>query len=143
MLNFLKGLFGVASTAESVATGGWVKYVAILAVAGAALFGAYEYGSSHGYKDGYKTAWDVQQKTLDKLTEERNAETTAQNAKITALEQAASNAMDQVKAAQDALDKQRTQTVSTFKTANPKVAASTAWSPETVNAINQMLGAQK
>lgn len=136
MFEAVKGIF-------SVATGGWVKYVVGIAAVGAVLFGIYEYGSSHGYQKGYQKAWDAQQQTVNKMVEERNAETKAQNAKITDLEQRAANADAQVKIAQEALKKQREQVVQDYKTKNPKVAASPAWSPETVNAINQMLGAQK
>lgn len=127
----------------SLASGGWVKFVVGIMSIAAVLFGVYEYGSSHGYQKGYQKAWDIQQQTITKMVDAQNAETKAQNSKISDLEQRAANADEQVKIAQEAIKKQREQIVQNYKTKNPKVSAAPAWSPETVGAINQMLGAQK
>lgn len=143
MLSFLKKIFGGAATVEGEVAGEWMKYVAAFAVIGAALFCSYEYGVTRGYHKGYQKAWDTQQLALNKLTDERNAEVKAQNDKITALEQAAADAMDKYNAAQKALSQRRDQVVVTYKKNNPKTAEATAWSPETVDAINQLLGAKK
>lgn len=136
-------MFEAIKAAFSVTTGGWVKYVLGIVAVGAILFGVYEYGSSHGYKDGYQKAWDAQQKTIQKMVETQNAATTEQNKKITQLEQDAADADRKIKAYQQAQDIKRNDVVQNYKAANPKVASAPAWSPETVNAINQMLGVQK
>jgi uncharacterized protein HemX len=143
MWTFIKGLFGVASTAESVATGGWIKYVVIVVAIAAAVFGVYEWGSSSGYKSGYQVAWNTQQKTINNMVNAQNAETKAQNDKITTLEQSASDALEQVRKSQAQIEESRTKVVVQYKTLNPKVAASCGWSPETVNAINSMIGAKQ
>lgn len=136
MFTLLKGLF-------TTATGGWIKYVAILAVALGALFGAYEYGSSKGYKSGYTDAWNTQQLAINKMVDAQNAEVTAQNNKIATLEQAAADASSALKAEQQKKESQRNNIVTQYKAANPKVSQSPAWSPETVDTINKMIGVQQ
>lgn len=126
----------------SILTSSWAKYAAIIAAVVAILFGTYEFGSSHGYSKGYKTAWDAQQKALDKMATEQNAEISAQNQKITALEKSATDAMQQLAEAKKAVQTKRDAVVVEYKKANPKVAEAPAWSPETVDAINKMIGAQ-
>jgi hypothetical protein len=127
----------------SLLTGTVGKYVAILLAVLAVLFGAYEYGSSHGYKSGYQVAWDTQQKTINNMVDAQNAEATAQNNKITTLEQSAADAWQTAQNQQKFVVSQRTTQVATYKAANPQVAASCGWSPATVNVINQMIGDQQ
>ena len=143
MWTFIKGLFGVATTAESAVTGGWVKYVVGIVAVAAAIFGVYEWGSSNGYKDGYQVAWNTQQKTINNMVNAQNAAAVAQNNKITTLEQTASDAWQTAQNQQKFVVSQRTTQVATYKTANPQVAASCGWSPATVNVINQMIGDQQ
>lgn len=143
MWTFIKGLFGVASTAESVATGGWVKYVIALVAVAALAFGIYEIGSSYGYRDGYKAAWGAQQKTIQDMVDAQNAEAAAQNTKIATLEQSAADALQKVQATQATVAQERTNAVTAYKKAHPQVAASCGVAPDTVNVINQMLGVSK
>jgi hypothetical protein len=102
-----------------------------------------EYGSSHGYKSGYQVAWDAQQKTINNMVDAQNAAATAQNNKITTLEQSAADAWQTAQNQQKFVVSQRTTQVATYKAANPQVAASCGWSPATVNVINQMIGDQQ
>jgi hypothetical protein len=127
----------------SLLTGTVGKYVAILLAVCAILFGAYEYGSSHGYKSGYQVAWDTQQKTINNMVDAQNAEATAQNKKISTLEQSAADAWQAVQNKQAFVVNQRATQVTAYKAANPQVAASCGFSPATVNVINQMIGDQK
>lgn len=143
MWTFIKGLFGVASTAESVATGGWIKYAIGAVAIATAVFGVYEWGSSHGYKDGYQVAWDTQQKTINGMVDTQNAAAKAQNDKIATLEQSAADAWQTVQNKQIFITNQRDKQVAAYKAANPQVAASCGVAPETVNVINQMLGVSK
>jgi hypothetical protein len=143
MWTFIKGLFGVASTAESAVTGGWVKYVVGIVAIAALVFGIYEWGSSHGYKDGYQVAWNTQQKTINNMVDAQNAEATAQNNKISTLEQSAADAWQTAQNQQKFVVTQRNTQVAAYKAASPQVAASCGWSPDTVNVINQMIGASK
>jgi hypothetical protein len=143
MWTFIKGLFGVAETAESAATGGWIKYAIGAVAIAAAVFGVYEWGSSHGYKDGYQVAWDAQQKTIQGMVDAQNAAAKAQNDKIATLEQSAADALQQVQDTQQKVTQQRADAVAAYKKAHPQVAASCGVSPDTVNVINQMLGVSK
>jgi hypothetical protein len=127
----------------SLLTGAVGKYVAIVLAVCAILFGAYEYGSSHGYKSGYQVAWGTQQKTINGMVDAQNAATKAQNDKITTLEQSAADAWQTAQNQQKFVVSQRNTQVAAYKAANPQVAASCGLSPATVNVINQMLGDQK
>jgi hypothetical protein len=118
------------------------KYVAIILGVVAILFGAYEYGSSHGYQSGYQVAWDTQQKTINNMVTAQNDEAVAQNNKITTLEQSAADAWQTAQNQQKFVVTQRTTEVAAYTKANPQVAASCGFSPATVNVINQMLGAK-
>jgi Flp pilus assembly protein TadG len=118
------------------------KYVAIVLAVVAVLFGAYEYGSSHGYKSGYQVAWDTQQKAINNMVAAQNAETQAQNTKITTLEQSAADAWQTAQNQQKFVVTQRNTEVAAYQKANPQVAASCGFAPATVNVINQMLGVQ-
>jgi hypothetical protein len=143
MWSIIKGLFGAASTATSVATGGWIKYVIGAVAIAAAIFGVYEWGSSHGYQQGYQVAWNAQQKTIQGMVDKQNQEAQAQNDKITKLEQNASDALQKVQDAQAQIGVERDNAVAAYKKAHPQVAASCGVSPDTVNVINQMLGVSK
>ncbi len=127
----------------AILTSSVFKYVAIVLAVVAVLFGAYEDGSSHGYKSGYQVAWDTQQKTVNNMVNAQNAETQAQNTKITTLEQSAADAWQTAQNQQKFVVTQRNTEVAAYKKASPQVAASCGWSPDTVNVINQMIGAPK
>jgi uncharacterized protein YlxW (UPF0749 family) len=122
---------------------GVAKYVAIIVASVALVFGVFEYGSSHGYKSGYQVAWDTQQKTINNMVDAQNAEATAQNKKISTLEQSAADAWQAVQNKQAFVVNQRATQVTAYKAANPQVAASCGFSPATVNVINQMIGNQQ
>lgn len=121
------------------------KYVLMALAAAAIGFGLFETGSAHGYSKGhdvgYQTAWNTQQTAINKLVDNQNEETQAQNLKLSNLEMQASAADFAAQAARAQSQKVRTNVVIRYKQANPQVAASCGWSIPTVQSINQLLNA--
>lgn len=108
---------------------------------GAALLVAlvYMFGTQVGYKDGYNTAWDKQQQTINKNTEDSNKKAEAANARITALtEQSLALAQENGNLKVEAAKKQK-QDIHNYYNTYPQVANSCGWDEPTVQLINQML----
>jgi hypothetical protein len=122
------------------------KYVLIGIAVIAALTGVYFYGSSTGYTKGhdagYTTAWNTQQDAINKLVTAQNAETAAQNTKISALELSIDTAQQQIAAAVASASEARSTVITRYVQANPTVAKACGWQPATVQTINQILEAQ-
>lgn len=119
-----------------------IKYGLIALAVLAVLFGTYMMGRSNGHTAGYQEAWAKQQTTIQAMVDKENAQTSAQNAKISKLEQTSS----QVTQAAEVQTQQQIVTVTKVVTKyvhdNPKVAASCGWDPATVQAINGVLDSQ-
>lgn len=119
-----------------------VKYglttVAILGI----LFGVYSYGHSSGYDSGHTDAWNEQQKTIQKMVDTQNAQTTAQNGRISDLEQQAMKAAGDVFNANAQAAATRASVVTKYQLLVPDVVSKACgWDEPTVTAINQIINA--
>lgn len=116
-----------------------LKYVLPVIAVLAILFGAVEYGKSVGHTAGYTEAWDAQQKTIQAMVYKDNAQTEAQNKKITDLETNAAKDASDLFAANAAAATTRATIITKYEKANPVVAASCGWDIPTVDAINDVI----
>jgi len=111
----------------------------------ALLVGVYEKGEStghtEGYTDGYKIAWDTQQKAINNTVAQQNLETKQQDLKISGIEFGSMVAQSQVTKELAKAQTVRTSVITRYVQANPKAAQSCGWTPQTAQAINQILDA--
>ena len=119
-----------------------MKYGLIaLAVIGV-LFGAYEYGHSSGYDSGHTDAWNEQQKTIQKMVNQQNAQTSEQNAKISDLEQKGMKAAGDVFVATAQAAQTRSTIITKYEKATPQqVQQACGWDAPTVQTINELIDA--
>lgn len=118
-----------------------LKYVLpVVAVLGL-LFGVYEYGHSKGYDSGYQVAWSAQQKTIQGMVDKQNAQTEAQNQRISDLEKKSQQDTVDLAAANMKAAITRETVVTQYVHDNPVIAASCGWDIPTVDAINALIDA--
>lgn len=119
---------------------GWgLKLLALVAI----LSAAYAFGHSSGYTTGYASGWDAQQKTIDKMVSDANAQRTAQNNQITTLEQQAAKDASDLFAAKAAAVVAAQTIVTQYQTKYVEIANSCGWSAPTVDTINSLLNVEQ
>jgi hypothetical protein len=118
-----------------------IKYLLPVLGGLALLFGVFEFGSSHGYSNGYTIAWNTQQTAINKMVTAQNLETDANNNKLQDFESAAQAARADAASATFAAMTTRADVVTRYLKANPQAAKTCGWSLPTVEAINNILGA--
>jgi hypothetical protein len=119
-----------------------VKYGLMTVAILGALFGVYSYGHSNGYDSGHTAGWNEQQKTIQKMVDQQNAQTTAQNARISDLEQKAMKAAGDIFTANAKAASTRASVVTKYQLLVPDVVTkSCGWDEATVSAINEIIDA--
>lgn len=117
------------------------KWILIIVGIMGILFGAYSYGHAAGEQSGYKTAWNIQQATIQAMVDKDNKQAAIQNGQIAALEAtAASNAADAF-AARAQAQLTRETVVNHYYSANPTTATTCGLDIPLVNAINALITA--
>lgn len=120
-----------------------VKYVLPILGVLALLFGVYEYGHSRGYNSGYasghQVAWDTQQKTINAMVEQQNAQNKANNDKIASLESDSQTYANQIADLTNQLKQKRAQVVTKYVQANPQSSQTCGFDDTLSSAINQIL----
>lgn len=116
-----------------------IKYGLIALAIVAILTGAYAMGDAHGNSVGYKSGWDAQQVTINKMVTDENTQRTEQNAKITTLEQDAAKAAGEIFTAKAQAAVVSQTIVTKYKTQYVAIANSCGWSAPTVDTINSLL----
>lgn len=112
-----------------------IKWGCIILAVVAILFGAFEMGSTHGYKEG----WAAQQKTIDAMVDKQNKQTAANNQLIADVEKQAMADADAAREASALASKARSTVITKYKTQYAVVAASCGWDIPTVQAINAII----
>jgi hypothetical protein len=116
-----------------------IKY-ALITFALVALFtGIYAMGDAKGHAAGYTSGWDAQQATINKMVSDENAQRTAQNNRITSLEQNAAKDASDLFAAKASSALASNTIVTKYKTRYVAIAKSCGWSAPTVDTINSLL----
>jgi hypothetical protein len=99
----------------------------------------YAFGYSHGSTSGYKSGWNAQQVTINKMVTAANAQRKAQNQAISDVQVQAMTAQAQIFTAEAHATLARNTIVTQYKTKYVTVAQSCGWSTPTVQTINQLL----
>jgi hypothetical protein len=116
-----------------------IKYGLITLAIVAVFTGVYSMGDAKGNAAGYKSGWDAQQATINKMVSDDNAQRTAQNNQITALEQTAAKDASDLFAAKASSALASNTIVTKYKTKYVAIAKSCGWSAPTVDTINSLL----
>lgn len=136
-------MFGIISSFVGRASTSLWFYVALIAVIGSLVAGAYfkgvADGSADAYKDGYTQGQASKQPTIDSLTEQINMDAKAANQKITELEKLASDSTDLIVKLVEENKQKKEKIIYKYLQGNPEVAKRIALSLPTVEALNLLL----
>jgi len=117
------------------------RYILIAAAFFAVLFGVFEWGHSVGREAGYQEAWNVQQKTINKMVDDENAQVQANNKKIADIEADSFKATFQNRSLQAQLVQARTKIAEQYAQSSPQSAQSCGFDIQMVQEINELIQA--